>query len=261
MSDLTLSLLGIYNQDPTILDAQHLILPEDMDRDTLLPLVLSESAELELVYPEPSTLKTVMLAWSRARCPSWERMLTALDEEYDALHNYDRTETESIEDGLEEDISDTTTGSDTVTRSGSSDTTRSETETTAEDIEDTGSSTTSGTSTGQVTGFNSQSFADNDKTINAGTGSSTGSRDRDQTVTVAGSDSTETEDTETGSRRGTAVRDRDQSYSRDRTLRAYGNIGTMTTQKMLREELEVRIMDIYRLVADELISYFCLRIY
>lgn len=261
MSDLTLSLLGIYNQDPTILDEDHLHLPENMDRETLLPIVLSESAELEVVYPDPSTLKVVMSAWSTARNPSWERMLTALSEEYDALHNYDRTETETIEDGLEEDISDTTTGNDTVTRTGSSETTKSETETTEEDIADTGSSTSSGTSTGQVTGFNSQSFADNDKTINSGTGSTTGSRDRDQTVTVAATGSTETEDSETSTRRGTAVRDRDQSYNRDRTLRAFGNIGVTTSQAMLREELEVRIMDIYRLVADELISYFCLRIY
>jgi len=261
MSDLTLSLLGIYNEDPTIMDADHLHLPAGMDRDTLLPIVLSESAELEVVYPDPSTLKVVMSAWSTARKPSWERMLTALAEEYDALHNYDRTETETIEDGLEEDISDTTTGNDTVTRTGSSKITKSETETTEEDIADTGSSTSSGTSTGQVTGFNSQSFADNDKTINSGTGSTTGSRDRDQTVTVAGTDSTESSDSETGTRRGTAVRDRDQSYNRDRTLRAYGNIGVTTSQQMLREELEIRIMDIYRLVADELISYFCLRIY
>lgn len=261
MSDLTLSLLGIYNQDPTIMDEDHLILPEDLDRDTLLPMVLAESAELEVIYPDPATLKIVMPAWSRSRCPSWQRMLDALDEEYDPLHNYDRTETETIEDGLEEDISDTTTGNSSTARTGSTETTKAETETTEEDIADTGSSTTSGTSTGQVTGFNTQSFADNDKTVNSGTGSSSGSRDRDQMVTVAGTDSTESRDSETGTSRGTAIRDRDQSYNRDRTLRAYGNIGVTTSQEMLRAELEIRITDIYRLIADELISYFCLRIY
>ena len=71
MSDLTLSLLGIYNQDPTIMDEDHLHLPADMDRNTLLPIVLSESAELEVVYPDPSTLKVVISAWSTARKPSW----------------------------------------------------------------------------------------------------------------------------------------------------------------------------------------------
>jgi hypothetical protein len=85
----------------------------------------------------------------------------------------------------------------------------------------------------------------------------------------------ESEGSETVTSSGSAVRDRDQTYGRDRTLtrsgqtggshsrtlRAFGNIGVTTSQQMLREELEVRIMDIYRLVADELISYFCLRIY
>lgn len=289
MSDLTLSLMGIYNQDPTILDADHLHLPAEMDRDVLIPMALSESAELEVVYPEPNTLKIVMSAWSSARLPSWQRMLDALADEYNPLHNYDRTEiesgtntgndtnteTENIEDGLQEDVADSTTGSTSATRSGSSETKRTGAETTEEDISDSGSSTTSGTSTGQVTGFNAQTFADNDKTISSGSGTTSGSRDRDQTVTTAGTDNTSSQDTETGATNSTAIRDRDQSYSRDRTvtrngrtdeshartLRAYGNIGVTTSQEMLRAELEIRILDVYRLVVDELISYFCLRIY
>ena len=281
MSDLTLSLLGIYNQDPTIMDEDHLLLPEDLDRDTLIPMVLAESAELEVVYPDPAAIKIVMPAWSGARLPSWQRMLDALAEEYDPLHNYDRTETETgsntgmdtdtetetIEDGLEEDVTDTTS----TTRTGSTETSSSGSENTAEDISDAGSSTTSGTSTGQVTGFNSSSFADNDKTINSGAGTTSALRDRDQTVTSTGSEVTSTDGTEAGS----ATRDRDQSYTRDRTvtrtgqtggshsrsMRAFGNIGVTTSQEMLRAELEIRILDIYRLIVDELIAYFCLRIY
>ena len=281
MSDLTLSLMGIYNQDPTILDADHLLLPDGMDRNTLIPMILTESAELEVLYPDPSAIKVIMPAWSAARRPSWQRMLDALAEEYDPLHNYDRTEiesgtntgndtnteTENIGDELQEDVADSTS----ATRTGSAETRHAGAETTEEDISDSGSSTTSGTSTGQVTGFNAQTFADNDKTISSGSGTTTGSRDRDQTVTTAGTDNTSSQDTEAG----TAIRDRDQSYTRDRTvtrngrtdqthdrtLRAFGNIGVTTSQEMLRAELEIRVLDIYRLVVDELIAYFCLRIY
>ena len=281
MSDLTLSLLGIYNQDPTIMDSDHLLLPEGLDRDTLIPMILAESAELEIVYPDPATLKIVMPAWSRARCPSWQRMLDALAEEYDPLHNYDRTETETgsntgmdtdtetetIEDGLEEDVTDTTS----ATRTGSTETSRSGSESTEENVSDAGTSTTTGTSTGQVTGFNTQSFADNDKTINSGSGTSSSLQDRDQTVTTEGTEGTSSDEAEAG----TAIRDRDQSYTRDRTvtrtgqtggthsrtLRAFGNIGVTTSQEMLRAELEIRILDIYRLIVDELIAYFCMRIY
>lgn len=289
MSDLTLSLMGIYNQDPTIMDEYHLHLPEGMDRSVLIPMVLSESAELEVVYPDPDALKIVMSAWSSARMPSWQRMLQALADEYDPLHNYDRTEiesgtntgndtnteTENIGDELQEDVADSTTGTTSATRTGSAETRHAGAETTEEDISDSGSSTTSGTSTGQVTGFNAQTFADNDKTITSGSGTTTGSRDRDQTVTTAGTDNTSSQDTETGTSNGTAIRDRDQSYTRDRTvtrngrtdethartLRAFGNIGVTTSQEMLRAELELRVLDVYRLVVDELVAYFCLRIY
>ncbi len=95
MSDITLSLLGIYNQRSDVLDNLHL--PAGVSSDTLLPLLLSETAELEILYPEPETLKTVIGAWSSARLASWEKMYTALTKVYDPLSNYDRTEIRRLE--------------------------------------------------------------------------------------------------------------------------------------------------------------------
>ena len=309
MSDLTLSLLGLYNQDPEILDQDHLILPEGVDREVLLPMILSETAELEVIYPNPDTLKIVMAAWSTARSPSWERMLETLLEAYDPLYNYDRTETETgsntgtdhvtdaesitdttaeditdsltedIEDSLAEGITDTTdeTVTDTSEESGS--------ESTSEDIRDTTNGTTGTTATGQVTGFNSSSFADNNKTVTSGSSSDTAVRDRDQVSTSERSGSTERdrdqtitrdrEQSSTRDREQTSTRDRDESYHRgreasrtssstgghSRNLRAYGNIGVTTSQARLLEELRVRMTDIYRIITDELAAYFCLRVY
>lgn len=261
MWDLTLSLNGIYNEDPEILDQNHLILPEDVDRTILLPMILSETAELEVLYPDPAKLKIVMQAWSRARCPSWERMFAALEEEYNPLYNYDRTEeesgetagsdsyteTEAIHDSTEEDITDTT-AEDVTDKTG-------------ETVRDTSTSTSSSTETGSVTGFNSQTFADADKTVNSGSASGTAGRERDQEL-VRDRDQTVSRD-----RDETSVRDRETGRtgttagSHSRTLRAYGNIGTTKTQEMLQDEINIRILDIYRLICDELTAYFCLRVY
>ena len=135
MSDLTLSLMGIYNQDETILNSTNFPLPEDVDRDILVPLILAETAELEIVYPDPATLKIVLKAWANARGPAWQRMIDALDEEYNPLHNYDRHEEETIDD--------------------------------SEEVDDTTSATGSNTVTGQVTGYNTTSFTDDHKTIDS----------------------------------------------------------------------------------------------
>lgn len=201
MDDMTLSVLGMYQQDETILNSTNFPLPEDVDRTILLPLILSETAELEVVYPDPTTFKIVCKAWANARASAWERIIAALDAEYNPIHNYDRTETEAIED--EENIDDT------------------------ESIED----ETSGSATGQVTGFNSNTFTDDSKTIDSG------SFDRDRSY------------------------GRDRTFGRSRTLRAYGNIGVTTNMDMVTQEVEGRKTDIYRIIADEFTRYFCILVY
>lgn len=221
MSDITLSILGMYNQDNEILDDHHLYLPEGVDRSTIISLILSETAELEVLYPRPDTMKTVVKAWSFARLSAWERMLDALEEEYNPLHNYDRTEVET----------GTNTGSEGETG----------TIQTAEDISDTGSNQTSATTTDQVTGYNSNTFADDNKQLASGSASSMNARDRDETET----------------RNLTHTR----NLAHARNLHIFGNIGIVTSAQMLTGELEVRATDIYRIIVDEFKQYFCLMIY
>lgn len=221
MSDITISLLGIYNNQPEILDENHLILPEGVDRDILLPMLLTETAELEILYPEPTTLGTVIMAWSRARNPSWARMLEALNEEYNPLHNYDRHEQE--------------TGSDTGTVGHAG------TDTDTGTVTDQGSGQSSGTDTGAVTGYNSNTFGDADKRSTAGSSSTQGTQTRDLS---RGHSDTET-----------------RNLANSRNLHVYGNIGVTTSAQMLAGELEIRGTDIYHIITREFKKYFCILIY
>ena len=88
----TLSLLGLYNFDPSILDGTNLILPAGLDRAILLPDLLAEAAAFELLYPEPETLKLVIRCYSGHRVKVWERVAAAAALEYDPIENYDRRE-------------------------------------------------------------------------------------------------------------------------------------------------------------------------
>lgn len=86
----TLSLLGLYQIDPNILYPMQL--PAGIDKTILEPEILSECAELEILYPEPDTFKTILEAWSKHRKPVWERMVKASELEYNPIENYDRME-------------------------------------------------------------------------------------------------------------------------------------------------------------------------
>lgn len=88
----TLSLLGMLEISPDLISSTNFPLPTGLQHETLDPLLLAETAELEILYPEPTTLSTVIKAWATARGPAWGRMQAALAAEYNPIHNYDRSE-------------------------------------------------------------------------------------------------------------------------------------------------------------------------
>ena len=92
-------------------------------RYSLANLILSEGAELEARYPDAATMNTVVKAWSTARLPSWTKMETALNASYNPIHNYDRSEswTEKREgEDSKAGTNDRTTGSTTTGTSSAS---------------------------------------------------------------------------------------------------------------------------------------------
>lgn len=86
----TMSLLGLYNWDGTILDG--LSTPAGVDRGVLINNLLRDCAELEVVYPQPDAMKFFVAEWAKERLPVWERLASTLRYEYDPISNYDRRE-------------------------------------------------------------------------------------------------------------------------------------------------------------------------
>ena len=84
-------------------------LPEGIDKNILIPDLLAQLAEYEILYPDIETVRTILASWSRHRKPVWERIVKAAEAEYNPIENYDRIE----------EWSDTGTGSGSAT--GSSD--------------------------------------------------------------------------------------------------------------------------------------------
>ena len=86
----TMSLLGLYNWDSTILDG--LKVPLGVDREVVINNLLRECAELEILYPQPEILKFFIAEWSKERFPVWKKLESTLHYEYDLISNYDRKE-------------------------------------------------------------------------------------------------------------------------------------------------------------------------
>ena len=144
----TLSLLGLYSFRGDILD--ELRLPDGIDRDDFIEMLLFDTAELELLTPDPDVIKSLLGSWSRVRVGQWSKLLDTETVEYNPIHNYDRQE-EWLDDG---------TGS--VKNSGSNITDLS------------------------VAGFNEADMADRERTVQtAGTGTDTATRSR-HTARISG---------------------------------------------------------------------------
>lgn len=99
----TLSLLGLYSFRGDILD--DFKLPEGIDRDDFVEMLLFDTAELELLTPDPDVIKQLLGRWSNVRVNAWSKMLDTETVEYNPIHNYDRQE-DWVDDGTGSSITD-----------------------------------------------------------------------------------------------------------------------------------------------------------
>lgn len=86
----TLTIIGLYNWDPDIFNA--LVVPDQVNKDLLIDNIVLECSDLELTVPNADLFQRMLYSWSRSRLDNWERIAETLEENYDPLHNYDRTE-------------------------------------------------------------------------------------------------------------------------------------------------------------------------
>lgn len=93
-SRIKLSIMGLYNYDPTIFD--DMVVPADIDKDNLVKQILIELAELTVIYPDADYMKMAIANWSALRLHTWDRMANVLYENYDPFINIKRDEVRTI---------------------------------------------------------------------------------------------------------------------------------------------------------------------
>lgn len=108
---VNLSPLGLYQWDNTVFDLMQI--PSALDKNTLVDNLLAETAELEVLYPNPVVFKNLVGVWSAKNIDVWNKLYATTQYEYNPIENYDRYET------------GTSDGSGSTTHSGTDATTES----------------------------------------------------------------------------------------------------------------------------------------
>ena len=245
MAHSILSLLGIYNYDDTILD--DLALPPELEasRETIVNNLLLESAELEILFPDPVTLKTAVKFWSRKSLPVWQELYDTTQYEYNPIWNKDGTYTELETRDL--------AGKETRNLSGTETRNLTGTETRNLAGGDQESGTGSGTTDNDVYGYNSETAAHESKVTEANTYSRTSSST--QTGTISNTDTGTIGSTDTGTIDNTDT----GTIKRERTEQ--GNIGITSTQELIERQRAVVDFNIMDRIIKDFISRFCILVY
>lgn len=225
----TMSAYSLYNYDATLFDELHL--PDGVDKDTIIENFLTDSIELELLYPEPETFKAIIGIWSRKRIDTWNHFYKLLnDTDYNPIWNVDGT-VSSTYGKRETDLT-----SDPVTTSEN----LGKTHSTAKTGE------RNGTNSSKVSAYNSNDLVP-----------ASGSESHEDSAI----DEANTDAIENVYNAGKQHSNSQQKEVTDTVTRT-GNIGVTTTQSMINEELELRNKyNIYDYIVNDMIKRFCLLVY
>lgn len=202
-----------------------MVLPPEVDRETLIDNLLLETGELELLYSRPESLKAMIAVWSKKQLPIWIKLEETLHFDYNPIHNYDRTETHS----------------DLETRdlAGTNDRTYSS----RQNRDNTTNVTQDEDSKLSKAAYDSGAMVDAEGTTDNRTSMQVDAE------TVNRSDTDNTDSTDTG------------TVKHDFEMRALGNIGVTTTQQMIEQERELRKFNIYDYIIREFKDRFCILVY
>lgn len=84
-----LSVMGLYEWDDTLFD--NMVVPTGIDSDLLIQNIVLETAELEVIYPDPAMMKYAIGVWSQKELERWESYIAVLNvSDYDPFENISR---------------------------------------------------------------------------------------------------------------------------------------------------------------------------
>ena len=217
-----ISLIGLYDYDPTIFD--RLTLPEGYDKPTFINNLLLEHGEKCVLYTDPDFMKNAIGMWSGKWALELSRIYEALTAEYNPIYNYDRYE--HIEDERTKDRTDELEATHNAT------TTADFNEDQTNDYDITVTQETDGTVEHQVSADNSDNYQPDYRDI-----SNNGQTVTNNDGTIKRNTKGTMSDLEEGNN-STLTGNETEGFTHEGHL--YGNIGVTTSAQMVTEVIKQR---------------------
>ena len=230
-----ISLLGLANWTDDLFSQMHWpdpFLPTTVDdeevdpvlsTDAFLDELYSQTAELEVIYPNPVFMKRMIGSWSLTRLPVWNELLATTQYTYNPIENYDRTE-----DGTDKDThSGTDRYGNTLARTG----TDTVTDTPDLLVSEGAYNASTADPVNGLTPTSHQGGENVSETVYGSTDTTNGSTSHGHMITTK------------------------------HDLHVHGNIGTVTSQKMIQEQREVVSFNFYDKMIRDFVERFCILVY
>ena len=276
-----MSPLGLFNWDNSLFDL--MVIPSALDKETLVNNLLAETAELEVLYPNPVVFKNLLGIWSHKQIDIWNRLYDTTQYEYNPIENYNRYETGS-NDGTgstthagTDSTKDKTTFGGTNSRNETIIDGGKETENVTGKLEQSGTDEVSLTDTKGhwIAGFDSTPSGEDDGLVKQ-------TRDEDDgTTTTTYGKIEDTNGTKTTNFGKTEMVNENETFGQTITkdgslthgervetaqngshnLHAHGNIGVMSTQDMIKQEREIDLFNLYDIIIEDFKMRFCILVY
>lgn len=277
----TLSLLGLYNYDESLLDGLIESLPNRyglpsgyadsyytdviIDPQTVVENLLVECAEFEILYSDFNALKRIIKIWSAKEKLVWQKMYNTICYKYNPIWNKDGKSVWTERQSATGKKTETEKGSKTTNANGTSNDEYTSTSNTTNKTTGTGTNTRTGSdeTTGKVSAYDSTDFQNREKT------NSTASENNstESTEDFTGNGKVTNSGTKTIANSGNETNDVSRETSDNNTGETTheqtetGNIGITLTQQMITAEREIAMFNIIDFIINDFKERFCLLIY
>ena len=214
----------------------NMTLPTGWDKDLLVDTIMLHGAEFEVLYAEPQFMKNAIGIWSDKWYFTLERWIKVLNMDYNPIENYDRIEEWNDVGNRSRDNTQSTSTSNKEDNSSSSTAATNTSSKHGNEVEH------------KVSAYDSTSYQESNKDILKDDNTdenimnamnSTSKRDNNIATAATGNEKENHVDAHTG--------------------RIHGNIGTVSSQNMVNQELEVARFNMYEEAANlfltELVIY------
>lgn len=207
--------------------------PAPLNAETIKNAIMIRSGLMTPLYLEPEVFQACIKHWFTAKQWTIEHLIKVIEADYNPIDNYNRIE----------NIKETTTGTDTLTLQGGSKQTNSGKDTTAHSGTDTTAHSGTDTTTEEISAENVSTYSPDSKSSLLH-GESIGVKHGEQIDLTHGHTVTD----EYQNRKDIT----DYGKINTRESETSGNIGTVTTQQIIEQELELlRHFDIYGWIAEQ----------